>query len=53
MGSIGGEIVPEVFKKGAFPALDQRQGRFAVEVGMPEIAHQPDAFPIADTRRAF
>ena len=53
MGSIDGEILEEVFKIGAFTALDQRQVRFAVEVGMPEIAHQPDAFPIADTRRAF
>jgi hypothetical protein len=51
VGPISGEIVPEVFKIGPFPALDQRQGRFAVEVEMPEVAHQPDAFPIADTRQ--
>jgi hypothetical protein len=32
VSSVGGKIVPEVFEVDAFPALDQRQGRFSADV---------------------
>src|SRR5436305_1542071 len=35
----------------AFTTFDQRERRFAVEVEMPKIAHQPDTFPIAHARQ--
>src|SRR6266567_7284619 len=48
MFRIGGEVVPEMFEVNPLATFDQRQGHFAVEVEMPQVAHQPDILPIAD-----
>ena len=48
MLGIGGEVVPEMLEVSSLATLDQRERHFTVEVEVPQIAHQPDIFPIAD-----
>ena len=45
---IGGEVVPKMLEGSPLAAFDQRQRHFAVEMEVPQIAHQPDVFPITD-----
>jgi hypothetical protein len=37
LGFVGRKIVPEMFEVEAFPPLDQREGRFSMEVEVPEV----------------
>ena len=50
-GRIGREVVPEVLEVDALATINERQWRLAVKMEMPEIPEQPDARPIADTRK--
>src|SRR6266566_5093089 len=45
---IRSEVVPEVLEVGPLATLDQRQRHVAIEVEVPEVAHQPDLLPVAD-----
>src|SRR3954471_10537821 len=49
MFGFGGEVIPEVLQVNAFAAFDQGQRDVPIKMKVPKVAHEPDAFPIADT----
>src|SRR6266542_5939711 len=49
MVRVGSEVIPEVLEVSPLATFDQRQRHFSVKMEMPQVAHQPDILPIADT----
>src|SRR5262245_23298999 len=45
-GRVGREVIPEMLQIDALTTLNEREGRLAVKMKMPEIPQQPDARPI-------
>jgi hypothetical protein len=45
---VSGKIIPEMLEIDPLSATHQREWRFAVEMEMPQVPHQPHITPVPD-----